>query len=250
MFRNNWSAFLLPNSVTGILRPDELEDMRATMDEATFMQEVECSFDAAIKGAIFAGQIADLRARHRVTEVKYSNLLPVYTAWDLGYDDATSIWFFQLAGGEPRFIDYYENAQKGLDHYAQVLANKGYRYAKNYLPHDIQVHELGTGKSRASVLQSLGVRVTPVPKLANKEDGHAAARALLSRCYFDEENCGDGVDRLAMYRREWDALNAVFRLKAKHDWTSHAADAFITAALGVRLAPVDEAQYGRMAELE
>jgi phage terminase large subunit len=249
VFRNNWSGFTLPNSVTGILTPDEVDDMRANMDDATFMQEVECSFDAAIKGAIFAKQIADLRERKRITEVKYTNLLPVHTAWDLGYDDATAIWFFQMLGNEPRIIDYYENSQNDLSHYADVLSRRGYRYGKNFFPHDVDVHDLGVGKTRRSVLQSLGIRVTAVPKASNKEDPIAAARLLLPRCYFDEELCQDGLDRLAMYRRDWDPLNSTFRLKPKHDWTSHGADAFMTLAMGIRLAPPSDHTQGKFAEL-
>lgn len=247
VFRNNWSAYLLPNSVTGILSADEVEDMRANMDDATFMQEVECSFEAAIKGAIYAKAMAELRERKRITEVKYTNLLPVHTAWDLGYDDATSIWFFQVLAGEPRIIDYYENSQQDLSYYADILAKKGYRYGKNFFPHDVQVHDLGTGKSRASVLRSLGIRVTAVAK-ADINDGIAAVRALLPRCYFDEEACADGIDRLSMYKRDWDQLNSTFRLKPKHDWTSHGADAFRTLAMGVRSTPNELNQFGTHAE--
>jgi phage terminase large subunit len=31
--------------------------------------------------------------------------LPVMTTWDLGLNDATSIWFVQIAGREIRFVD-------------------------------------------------------------------------------------------------------------------------------------------------
>lgn len=247
VFRNNWSAHLYPASVTGILTPEELEDARSSMDEATYMQEFECSFDAAVKGAIYAKIIAEMRATKRITEVKYTTMLPVHTAWDLGYDDATAIWFFQISDGMPRVIDYYENAQQGLDYYADILANRGYRYGKHYFPHDIQVHDLGTGKTRASVLKQLGIKPTAVPKVP-LEDGIAAVRALLPRCYFDEDTCADGLDRLALYRRDYDQLTSTFRQKPKHDWTSHGADAFRTLALGIRLAPQGLNEYATHAE--
>lgn len=249
VFRNNWSAYTLPNSMTHILSKEEVDDMRANMDDATFMQEVECSFDAAVKGSIFAHQISELRSVGHVTEVKYTNLLPVHTAWDLGWDDCTAIWFFQIMDTEVRFIDYYENSLQDIPFYADVLARKGYRYGRHYLPHDVQVHELGSGKSRYSILQSQGIRPTPIPKAVRKDDPIAAARMLLPRCWFDEENTGDGLDRLAMYSRGWDVLNSTFRETVKHDWTSHAADAFMTAAVGIRLTPPSERTFGDHAQL-
>jgi hypothetical protein len=36
---------------------------------------------------------------------------------------------------------------------------------------------------------------------------------------------------LKLYRTEWDEEKRVFRRKALHDWTSHAADAFAYMAM-------------------
>jgi hypothetical protein len=96
------------------------------------------------------------------------------------------------------------------------------------------VHELGTGKSRKSVLESLGIRVTTVSK-HNVLDGIAAMQALLPNCCFHEATTHEGIDRLALYRREKDESRGVLRQQPLHDWTSHAADAFRYLAMGIRL---------------
>lgn len=234
VYRHDWSYEHWPASQTGVLSPQELQLAKADMgDDDAYEQEYECSFEAAIKGAIYAKALAELADRGRITRVQHNPMLPVYTAWDLGVDDCTAIWFFQMVGLEVRIIDYYEFNGVGLDHYADVLEKKGYGYGKHYLPHDVEVVELGTGKSRASVLRSLGVRPTTVPR-ASVADGLAAGRQLLKRCLFDEERTADGRSRLQLYHFEWDDRTQTFRKEPKHDWTSHSADAWRTLAMGIR----------------
>ena len=233
--RDDWYAKMFKASETGILVPGELKAALIDMGQSKYDQEYECSFDAAVEGAIFAREIEELRSRGRICNMPWNKLLPVNTAWDLGWDDATAIWFFQQVGDEIRVIDYYEATGAGLDHYADVMAEKCYRYGYNLFPHDVAVHELGTGKSRSSVLRSLGVRVAKVPK-HKKWDGIAAAQALLPKCVFDGARCADGLDRLSLYRREYKEKLDTFSEKPLHDWASHGADAFISMAMGLRRA--------------
>ena len=47
----------------------------------------------------------------------YDALLPVYVSMDIGVNDLTVMVFFQLAHGEIRVIDYYEDKNKGVDFY-------------------------------------------------------------------------------------------------------------------------------------
>lgn len=240
VLRNDWAAELWKASQTGVLNPEELRLAKLDMnDDDAYEQEYQCSWDAAVKGAIFAKQLAELKDRGRFTTVPYNPLLPVHTGWDLGMDDCTAIWFVQCVANEVRVIDYYEASGAGLDHYADVLEKKGYRYGRHYWPHDVEVTELGTGKSRASVLRAFGIRGVTVPR-SNVEDGIAAVRVLLPRCYFDITTTEPGVNRLALYHREFDDRQMVFRQKPKHDWTSHSADALRTLAMGIKkFAPVD-----------
>ncbi len=106
-------------------------------------------------------------------------------------------------------------------------------WGEHLLPHDAAARELGTGKTRVETLASLGVRVRVVERAA-VDDGINAVRNMLPRSWFDAEKCGPGIEALKNYRREWDERLGVFRPRPLHDWSSHAADAARTAAMGLR----------------
>lgn len=233
VFRDDWYAKLLKASETGVISDQELKDAEMDMGRSKYLQEYECSFDAAVEGSILAKDLEKIRAAGQIRRVAINPLLPVNTAWDLGWDDATALWFFQQFGNTVHVVDYYENSGANLEHYAGVMADRGYRYGYNLLPHDVEVTELGSGKSRASILRSLGVRVTVVPR-HSVHDGISAMQSLLPRCYFDQERCAKGLDRLSLYRREFNEKAQVFREAPLHDWASHGADAFRTLAMGIK----------------
>ena len=227
-----WWSGMFKASQTDILDPEELEEAKITMGEDRYEQEFECSFEAAIVGAYYAMEMKTAMQDNRITTVPYDPSVGVVTAWDLGIGDSTAIWFAQYVGQEIRVIDYYENSGVGLDHYAKELSSKNYHYTDHILPHDVQVKELGTGKSRLETLYNLGIQdVTIAPKLAI-EDGIQAARSMLNRCWFDEEKCNRGIEALRQYRREFDEKNKTWRGRPLHDWTSHGADAWRYLAVG------------------
>jgi hypothetical protein len=105
-------------------------------------------------------------------------------------------------------------------------------YGDHLAPHDIEVRELGSGKSRMETAYSLGIRFKVVPKV-KIADGINAARMLLPKCYFDRDKCEEGLDYLKQYRQEWDERKKIFRDRPRHDFTSHAADAFRYLAVGM-----------------
>jgi phage terminase large subunit len=230
---DEWFTAMYKASETNLLDPDELSDARAMMGEDRYEQEFECSFEAAIQGAYYGNEMKDATDSGRITMVPYDPALGVVTSWDLGIGDSTAIWWSQhLSSGETRIIDYYENSGVGLDHYAKVLSEKPYHYEQHILPHDVQVKELGTGKSRLETLDALGIRnIEIAPKLA-VDDGIQAARSMLARCWFDEEKCHRGIEALRQYRRGFDEKNKAWRGRPLHDWTSHGADAFRYLAVG------------------
>lgn len=223
----DWCSLMLKASDTKIIPDAELADLRKGMTEDQYEQEFECSFDAAIVGAYYGKEMAQLDRDKRIRAVPYEPSLPVYTAWDLGLDDATAIWFVQAVGGEIRVIDYYETNNTALSEVARVLRNdKPYLYAEHYLPHDAEIRELMTAKSRKDSLESLGIRPISIAPKNSVEDGINAVRLMLPRCVFDAQKCGIGIEAMKQYRREWDDKLKTFRQRPLHDWTSHGADAF------------------------
>ena len=190
----------------------------------------EEAFAASIEGAYYASQMARIDREQRVRDVPYDPLLDVETWWDLGVDDETAIVFVQRHGREIRVIDYYANSGEGLAHYAKTLRDlsndRGYRYARHVMPHDIAVRELGTGKTRQEVAETMGIRPIEVAPKMELGDGIEAVRNLLSRCYFDLTRTAPLVKALRKYRKAWDAKREVFRSMPLHDENSHPADAF------------------------
>ena len=89
-----WSSALYPASITGVISEQELANARVDMGENKYLQEYECSFDAAVEGSIFGRALDRLKAQGGFDVVRYNPHMAVNTAWDLGFDDATAIWFF------------------------------------------------------------------------------------------------------------------------------------------------------------
>jgi phage terminase large subunit len=225
-------ALILRASQTGIVPQDELDDARRSMTPEQYEQEFECSFQAAIIGAYYGKELQRAEDDGRIVEGLYDPGYAVHTAWDLGISDHTVIWFAQVVGYQVRVVDCYAANGYGLDHYARVLQDKGYRYGRHYFPHDVAAREIGTGRTRVETLHNL--RVSPEIGLQRtKEDSINAVRRILPRCAFDRDRCEEGLKALRQYRREWDDVRKVFVERPLHNWTSHFADAFAELAAGV-----------------
>lgn len=221
-------------SETGILPAEELAAARDTMSADAYAQEFECSFEASVRGAVYAKEMALIHAQGRIKEINYEPLVSVDTAWDLGRGDSTAIWFIQMHNNQARCIDYYEASGEGLGHYVNMLRGKPYTYGRHILPHDVRVVDLSeiTSRSRLEILQGLGVQGEVCPKLS-LDDGIEAARMFLKRCWFDEKGARLGVECLQNYRREENTRTGELKSEPIHDWASHGADAFRYAAIAL-----------------
>lgn len=228
----DWASFIFKASETGHVEAEELAKARADMTGEEYAQEFECSFAAAVRGAFYARELDAADAGGRIGAAPREPELAVSTAWDLGMDDATAIWFFQPEpSGAVRILEYYENSGEGLEHYIGFVLGKGWRYARHIAPHDIMVRELGTGKSRLETARALGLSFTPCRNLP-VADGINAVRRLLPRCRFDAARCAVGLQALRQYQKVWNETMGIFG-RPLHNWTSHAADAFRYLAVGL-----------------
>lgn len=185
-----------------------------------------------MSGAYYAEQMNMAVAQGRITHVPWEERLPVTTMWDLGINDATAIWFAQILGKEVRLIDYEEASDRSLQDWIKLVKDKPYVYDRHLGPHDIEVREYTSGKSRLHRAQELGVSFDVVPK-HSVADGIQEVRRLLGHCWFDETKCEQGIDALKAYRREYDEKLQNYRDRPVHDWASHAADAIRTGAMGL-----------------
>ena len=224
---NEWFLLRLPASTSGLLPQSELAAAKAQLAEDQYLQEYECSFEAAILGAFYGTEMRQAQDQGRITRVPYDPNLPTYTAFDLGYRDDTAVWFYQPSRGEIRVIDYFAVSGADIHDIAEHIVSKPYKYVKHFLPHDARAKSLQTGRSIIEQLAAyLGTANLAVVPDIGVQNGIQAVRMTLPRVWFDGEKCRDGIEALRQYQREYDEDKKAFRQSPRHDWTSHPSDAF------------------------
>jgi phage terminase large subunit len=205
---------------------------RRNTDQDGFLHIWEGHCKVALEGAIYAEEIRNATLEGRICKVPYDPTRPVDTFWDLGKRDQTSIWFAQIVGFENRIIDFYENRQKFIPFYLDILQQKRYVYNTHYLPHDADYEYLSAnGRTVASLIRASGQRAYVIPRPPTKQIAIDAARMIFPNCWFDSEKCSDGLQRLRHYRYEVDPDTKLFSKEPLHDENSHAADGFGTLGL-------------------
>ena len=229
-----WFRDLRTVTDTGIIDSHELELMRQEMTPEEFAQEMECSWEAALAGAYYSTEMATMLEIGRITEVPHDPNLAVITAWDLGLRDSTVITFWQVFGAEVRCIDVIEDTNVSLAALVNQVMEKGtagYTYTEHLAPFDIEVRELGTGKSRWEVALELGIRFKIAPKLTIL-DGINQVRGLIPRCWMDQTRCYQLIEALRQYSAEYDEVLRVWTPRPIHNWASHFADSVRVFATG------------------
>lgn len=239
---DDWFAERLTATETGVFSPETLEQERQEMiaergeedGEAIFQQEYMTSFSAGLPGAYYAKLLDKAEADGRIGFVPYDPQRQVHTAWDLGRNDATVIWFAQHNGTGYDLIDYYANTSVGIDHYVKHVRAKDYNYGEHLLPHDAENEQLvSTTGSIEETIKSMGLQnVRVIPRTKSVANDINEVRQILPTCRFDKDKTEKGVDALRSYRRIWDEKLRAYRDTPLHDWASDPADAFRTLAIG------------------
>lgn len=212
------------------IKRDYIRDFGDIMGGSLFEQEYLCSFEAAIIGAVYGNELKEAREEGRITDVPYDKAYPVETWWDIGWSDPCAIWFVQRTkSGLVRAIDYYESRLQGLDHYAQILGQRGYVYSRHLAPHDAAKGELGSGRTLVEMAGELGLKFEVQPR-TELEAGIAATRALIGNMVLDAKKCARGIDSLTNYRYKYDETTKALSRRPEHDWASHGADALRTGS--------------------
>lgn len=220
----------------------QMEAMRAR-DFDAYLNIWEGQPKLILAGAVYAEELRATRASGRIGNVPHEPIRPVDVTWDLGHSDKTAIWLTQQVGFELRFIDYYENSQKSLEHYLEWLQARKSSHGQRYiygmcnLPHDAKAKQLGTKltveEQLVAVYGRRNVRVLPRLSLI---DGINAARTMFPNCYFDKTRCADGIQALSHYRYEIvDNEKGTLSRVPVHDENSHGADSFRYVAIGRKL---------------
>ena len=140
----------LKASESGIIPAHELESLRKDMDPEEYAQEYECSFDAALKGAIYAEEVNTLFHEKRVRPGLYDPNLQTHVVFDLGFTDSTVAIYWQEHKDGTIVIVFVE-ATNGKDIYHHIDQLKNFATHSDlgeiWLPHDARAKNLQTGRS-------------------------------------------------------------------------------------------------------
>lgn len=191
-----------------------------------------------VEGAFYFKELQAARAQGRIGKVHFQPGIPVNTFWDLGINDANSIWFHQAVGLENRFIHTYQNSGEGFAHYTAYLQQlgmeRGYVYGTHYLPHDGADRSRQTAKKDHEVLREMMPTQNweIVPRVPHLITGIQQMRSAFPSCYFDEKECADGLAALSTYRKRYNAAVSTFTNEEVHDLSSNYAAAIRQFAQG------------------
>lgn len=260
-YDNPW----LPN----VLRKERDDDYASDPDTAENVWGG--GYERVTAGAYYARLIANLERIGRVGDFPYDPALgAVYTSWDLGVDDYTSIWFFQIhaVDGQPRVrvVDYFEfsgvgpqeiipaampeftqDIQKRVEMLMEIGRDVKFTYQRHFFPHDLGVREWGAGgKERILSVAAQGIPTATIArgKATDPENRINAVRELLPMCEFN--NSGRvmrGLSCLRRFQKKFNHHLGIY-LGPLHDENSHGSDAFgefaINCGVKIELPPEEK----------
>lgn len=192
------------------------------------------AFEQSTEGSYYGKYLRQSRIAKRICHIEYDPTLPVHSSFDLGWNDATALWLFQVYGKEIRLIEYLEGHGQSLSEWLNILKKKDYTYGTHLAPHDIKVHEYSTGLSRQTFARKLGFNLVAVPKV-EIITGIDMVRNIFSQFWFDEVKCAKGLHAIENYKKEWDERYGCWSRRPLHDYTSHGADSLRTLATGLHI---------------
>lgn len=239
---------------TDVFTPEQLESERRQLiaeygpdyGQSLFDQEYLCSFEAANLGAILGRALTRAHTQGRLTaDVFDPDGATIEISSDIGRRDASSWWFWQ-----PRtdgFAIVHHERASGLqavewcDRLAGTIKDRGYKLGKIWLPHDARAKTFAAKESAVEQFATyFGFDKVAITPDSHKSDRINAARTVVERCWFDEEECHEGLEGLSAWHYEYDEETKEFSLEPAHDWASHDGDAFSYGALVMRLRIIEE----------
>ncbi len=194
------------------------------------------AFNVSVEGTYYKLQYEALLKDKRVKKLSYNPTWPVYAVFDLGVNDKMAINFVQVIEGVPKVIQEYSNSGHRIAHYVDIMRAMPFPIKLVYLPHDGNVTDLSTGRTRIEEFTRLGCICQLLPKLSIQE-GINAARQYLEVVEIDLD-CIDTLRAIQNYRQKFDKRLQVFLGTPEHDDFSHFADVVRYSALALTYSKV------------
>jgi len=224
-------CLVLKASKSGIIPQDDLDEIKHEIGEEAYQQEMECDFNVARQGAIYASQLQEAVDDGRVIDYEPDQSHLVFTTWDLGSPANTVTCYWQKVDLTYRLIDCDFGLEMTTAERVAHMYDKGYNYGQHFLPHD--------GKTRGADNMSFQSKLTEaglknVEVLDNAGVGAEAKRIrsmhdLFPQIYFNKSKLDkeEGMlDALRDYHYKEQKIDGRITSKIDHGFASHFCDAF------------------------
>lgn len=217
------------------------------------------SFNTNSDAAVYGKWMDKAKKEGRIKKDLFDPDLPVFTVWDIGYSDYTSIWWVQVSGNEIRVIDFYEDNRQSIKTYAEQIYGcyipdenivygvngviesfelggaiegcehrREYKYSANFGPHDAANKLLQAGgRSMVNQMFELGIKMKTV-NATSQQNQIQGTRSVIDKTWFDSVRCSEGIRSLRKYQFKFNEDKGVYSRTPDHDFGgySHACDAF------------------------
>jgi len=189
---------------------------------------------AAVEGAYYAAEIAQMREEGRICKVRHLPDYPVHTVCDLGLGGHMPWIFFQVVGLEVHLINCFVLAEKsdirgGAVFYRNMLDDMrrehGYSYGKYFAPFDVSKGEIGTGEAIYDTFLKHGIEFEKLDVEHFVLDGIERMTNLFPKLWIDGELCRPLITAWSSYHREWIENLEKYNILPHSDKSCHFADA-------------------------
>jgi PBSX family phage terminase large subunit len=210
------------------------------------------NFTLTTENAVYEKELKFAKEQNQITELPPPDYnYPMYFSLDLGWDDFSASWIFQVLPKGILFYAYLETQNENIINFitqirrkiADLQSNRKYKTdIIGILPHDAMQHSVQTGLNIKQLLSmyegQADQKDVPVIsykqlKLKGKFDGINVAKVFFPKAKFDAVQCDVGIRRLGLYKQIIIDGNDKFRQETIHDASSHAADAFRYAMVSI-----------------
>jgi len=213
-----------------VLRKEMAHDKATDPDKAEHVWDGGYGIQA---GAILGRWISKLEKKGVInSDVKFDPQgSAIELSSDIGFRDTASWWFWQRKIGGFSLLKYEgESGMEAADwtqYLNDILKAEGWPLGKIWLPADAKAK---TFASKHTALEQFRKAFGPgqvnlVPKVSIA-DRINAARAVITRCEFNEDACEKGLDGLKAWSFEFNPDLQVFTKEPRHDWASHPGDGY------------------------
>lgn len=190
------------------------------------------AFTVANHGLWLSEQMANARRQGRITDVPLTPGVPVNTFWDLGTNDATSIWLHQHVGPRDHFIGYIEGSGEPPSYYVSELQKtreeRRFVWGRHYLPHDGAHNHVNSTQlvTWQVMLGDLGLKdIEIVPRAESVDVEIQLMREDFATYWFDQTECKVGLEHLDGFAKVFNMSMQVFTGSIAKNGHQHAADA-------------------------